>query len=110
MSDRPWTPRCMGAHPGDHTPFTTDRTYWYVPGARSWHADRGDLSLRYFHAGLCGRTDNVTEGMAASDVRQTELSDRVPSNGHLCGSCARVIAAATDIEDTGDMGNTVPHG
>jgi len=62
-----------------------DRTYWNVPGWK-WHALAPSQST--LPQSICGQ-------MAP---RQPETSDRVPSHGKLCGSCARIIAARTDIE------------
>lgn len=62
-----------------------DRTYW--KGAKAWHAMR--LTRLIDFRALCGRTGH----------RTSETSDRVPADGHLCGSCARSIAAATDVEE-----------
>ena len=64
----------------------TDRTYWHVPGARSWHATAPG-------GALCGRTEPANLPESAIQV-----SDRVPRDGHLCGSCSRIIAARTDVE------------
>lgn len=76
---------------------SADRTYWHVPGARSWHACRPSTNYVRLWA-LCGRNDAVTQGMAPEDPRRTQESDRLPSTAHLCGNCARVIAARTDVE------------
>lgn len=82
----------------------TDRTYWHLPGARSWHSlndvvlkpgitlSRPDgMGARFFTA-ICGR--NATDAR----TRIVERADRIPSDAHLCGNCARVIAARTDVE------------
>jgi hypothetical protein len=69
----------------------TDRTYWH--GDASWHAiDPASERPRLNYAFYCGRSDWF--------YGRGEVADRVPSHGHLCGSCSRSIAARTDIEDS----------
>jgi hypothetical protein len=65
-----------------------DASYFRV-GQSAWHAldDRSDPDDESY-MGYCGRT--------ATDP--VEIVDRIPSEGHLCGSCGRVIAARADIE------------
>lgn len=66
----------------------SDRTYWHVPGARSWHAQ--NPAGLWIYTAFCGRF--VNEGPIP------ETADRIPPTAHLCGNCARIIAAQTDIE------------
>lgn len=72
----------------------SDRTYFHVttrPHAprRAWHAlAPADPAVR--PTGVCGF---VTKCGASVDG-----GDRVPPDAHLCGNCARVIAAQTDVE------------
>ena len=69
----------------------TDRMYWHVPGARSWHADADGVQ----NISLCGRWPVTAPGVFA------DRADRIPPTAHLCGNCARIIAARTDIEAAG---------
>jgi hypothetical protein len=78
----------------------TDRVYFHVPGARSWHALEGDQTWPYRAA--CGRST------VSRPERAIEFADRIPAASHACAHCLRVIAARTDVEDTGDAGNTLP--
>jgi hypothetical protein len=73
----------------------TDRAYWHVPGARSWHAlqEWGTAMGQPYVKGFCGRRAN------AGRTDSLETVDRLPPDAHLCGSCARVIAARTDLEE-----------
>lgn len=70
--------------------MSADRTYWrvltYRPDSRerAWHA-----AMRIGDSfSLCGR---VTPEPVAH-------ADRLPPAAHLCGNCARSIAARTDVE------------
>lgn len=73
---------------------SADRTYYRAMYARSWHGlrdyehvdpDRITVYLR----SICGRL------VALADA---DTADRLPPTAHLCGNCARVIAARTDVE------------
>ena len=68
----------------------TDRVYWHVPGARSWHALVPGTAGR----ALCG----LYRQAEAPDFTPIERADRLPPSAHLCGNCARSIAARTDVE------------
>ena len=74
-----------------------DRTYVRLPD-HAWHGFTTWTRVPGTVVTLCGRR------LHSDDI---EESDRVPSSGHLCGNCSRRIAALTDIEDTGDNGNTL---
>lgn len=75
-----------------------DRTYWHVPGAKSWHAlEPGEDGMWLYTA--CGRS--------ALHKPPTEVADRLPPTGHLCQNCGRIIAARTDIEEDVSYGTTV---
>ena len=64
-----------------------DRTYWRHWGANhAWHALRLTRSLA--PVSICGRKAHSAH----------EIVDRIPPEGHLCGNCARIIAAQTDVE------------
>ena len=78
----------------------TDRTYWTVRVTRdgqsfgviqerAWHANRPTRAL--WLVGACRRTNRGYEDRTAE-------VDRIPPDGHLCGNCARIIAAQTDEE------------
>lgn len=78
----------------------SDRQYVRLPG-HAWHAWVTWTRVPGTALTLCGRS------LHDDDL---EESDRVPSSGHLCGNCGRLIAAHTDYEDStdfGDMGNVV---
>lgn len=74
-----------------------DRTYWRQPGG-AWHALDTTKRSSYPRS-VCGRWAQRTK---------PEESDRVPSDGHLCGNCGRVIAARTDIEPNVEDGGPGP--
>lgn len=69
----------------------TDRVYWHVPGARSWHALEGGQTWPY--RAICGRST------LRRPEKAIEFADRLPAASHLCSGCARVIAARTDVEE-----------
>ena len=71
--------------------MSEDRTYWHHIGApTAWHAvlTRNGRWFRF----LCGRDNETTDGL------DNEIADRIPPTAHLCGNCARSIAARTDSE------------
>lgn len=72
--------------------MSEDRTYWHVPGARAWHA-RNPKAYRDVDGAICGYA-----WIPSFSNLQLETADRLPPTAHLCGNCARVIAARTDIE------------
>ena len=63
-----------------------DRIYWRHWERKAWHALR--LTRSIDPVSICGRKAHAAH----------ELADRIPPEGHLCGNCARVIAAQTDVE------------
>lgn len=67
-----------------------DRTYIRVGPDSTWHAFVTWTRVPGHARVSCGRTLNAGTGH--------ESADRVPSSGHLCGNCSRVIAASTDVE------------
>lgn len=87
--------------------MSADRTYFHVttrPHAprRMWHAAAyGDVQA--YAMAFC----NFTPGRS----KTVESADRIPPSAHLCGNCARIIAARTDIEgDVTGYGVTVESG
>jgi len=64
--------------------LTADRTYWSLPG-RAWHAYESGAP---HNRAVCGRYPK----------RLPKFADRIPADGHLCGSCSRVVLARTDVE------------
>jgi hypothetical protein len=77
-----------------------DRTYIRTTGA--WHAFVTWTRVPGRARTLCGRTLAASLD-APPDADYPfhagyEQNDRVPSGGHLCGNCGRLIAAHTDIE------------
>ena len=73
--------------------MTEDRTYIRTTGA--WHAFVTWTRVPTMVRVLCGRT---LSGRTIEDINAVLMNDRVPSDGHLCGNCGRLIAAHTDIE------------
>lgn len=78
----------------------TDRQYWHHFGAKAWHSyDPRQTVVRMTgpgmgtFLGLCGRHVQIT-----GEGDGVDHADRIPPDAHLCGSCARIIAARTDIE------------
>ena len=66
-----------------------DESYFRL-AKHAWHAldeSRSDADDQSY-TGYCGR---LADG-------EVEIVDRIPSEGHLCGSCGRVIASRADVE------------
>ena len=67
-----------------------DRTYFRF--ARAWHAlasTRPAIPGSVILVSSCGQLLNET---------WAEQADRIPADGHMCGSCSRVVLARTDVE------------
>lgn len=72
-------------HIGEHM---ADRTYWHLKGrSLAWHVLNPESAPEQ---APCGQQ---------SDGRPVELADRVPPHAHVCGNCARIVLADTDIEE-----------
>ena len=76
--------------------MSEDRTYIRTTGA--WHAFVTWTRVPGRARVLCGRT-LVSDRWSSLVGPVFEENDRVPSDGHLCGNCGRLIAAHTDIEE-----------
>lgn len=68
--------------------MTEDRTYVRTTGA--WHAFVSWTRVPGTIRVLCGRD--------LHEVAGEQRADRIPSSGHFCGNCSRLVAAHTDIE------------
>lgn len=86
---------------------TQDREYFRF--AAAWHAQAFINSWR-IRTSACGRHFPMNSGSrerALELAAPVETADRIPPTAHLCGNCARSIAARTDFEGAPPVGTVV---